>query len=468
VKSAAHTILIVDDEQDMCLALKNILETEGYKTLTAYDGFSAVRIFKKSRPDLVLLDQRIPGQTGLDVLKKIRNLNPDTPVIILTAFGDVNSAVSAMKQGAFHYLTKPFDNEEILIFAEKALKTKELNKEVKLLRRHFHANYRQKPILGKSDSIKKTMGQAGRVAPTDLTVILQGESGSGKELMAYWIHQYSKRRNKPFVAVDCGTLPETLVESELFGYEKGAFTGADRRKPGQFELAEGGTIFLDEITNLNVSTQAKLLRVIQERSVFHLGGKEAIPIDVRIIAASNRILIKSVQDGLFREDLYHRLNEFTLFIPPLRERVEDIQLLADHFLAEANKEFKKNVKGYSKEAIKLLLRYQWPGNVRELKNAVMRAVLLSDRFINPKDIQITTRLTQPINDVLAKNDVSGTTTKSEFLTLKNAKSRAVARVEKDLIEKTLKKTNYNKSKTAKMLQIDRKALYYKMKQYNLS
>lgn len=315
-------------------------------------------------------------------------------------------------------------------------------------------------LIGKSSAMQEIAGQIKKVSLTDFTVFLQGESGTGKEMVARTIHASSLRKERPFITVDCGALPETLIESELFGYEKGAFTGADKPKLGQFELAESGTIFLDEITNLAPETQAKLLRVIQEREIHHLGGKKKISVNVRIITASNLPLEKAVKERRLREDLYHRLNEFNIQLPPLRERAEDILLLSNHFLKEVNKELNKHVRKISSKAVSLLKKYSWPGNVRELRNTIRRAVLLADNIVLPKHLQVSLRKTASLEELDSEK-------KEKPISLKKAKVKTVESVEKKAIQETLFKTGYHRGKTAKILGVGYRTLYNKMKKYSL-
>jgi len=438
-------LLIVDDEPDFCFALGEILKAEGFRIKSVNTGRAAVAEVEKQPPDLVLLDLELPDLKGIEVLEKIKQVDRDLPVIIITGYGKVVSAVDAIKKGAFHYLTKPFDNSELLSLIKKALETQKLSRVVAGLRQQMDLSGQK--IVAESRAMINVFEQVRQIAPTELSVILYGESGTGKEVIARLIHRLSKRYEESFVAIDCGTLPEGLVESELFGYEAGAFTGADRRKLGQFEIASGGTLLLDEITNIKPEVQAKLLRVLQERKIQHLGGKKEIEIDCRILTATNLDLMDSVKSGRLREDLFHRLNEFSLYIPPLRERKEDILPLAQVFLEEGNKELKKNIRGLTKEACRIFLDYSWPGNVRELKNTVKRAVLLADSEIRPEHTQIK----------IAGADTS----------IKKAAKKAKEDIEKKLILQTLQRMKYNRTKTARVLGIDRKALYYKMKYYNL-
>ena len=461
-----ETILIVDDDKDVQFTISNILKHAGYETIIAGDGNRALREIRKRSPDLALLDIRLPGMDGIKILEEMKRIDKDLTIVMVTAYGDIKNVVNAMKLGAYDYITKPFDNEELLLIIKKALQTRYLNKEVEILRRKLGERMAT-GIIGESPQIKQVFKQVEIIATTNMTVIIQGESGTGKELIAHMIHQKSQRRDKPFIPIDCAAMPETLVESELFGYEKGAFTGAGERKEGKFEQASGGTLLLDEITNLSDAVQMKLLRVIQERRLQHLGGKRDISIDVRIIVATNINLSDAARNGKFREDLFHRLNEFQIDLPPLRERKEDFPILAKYFLDEGNNEFNKKIKGFSTEAINSLFNYHWPGNVRELRNIVRKAVLLTNSdYIELSHFSTNTH--KPQNE-------TGTT----FNTLRNEIDlaemfdRGISFEEinqefvKNLIKKTLQHTGGNKKKTAEILKINRRMLYRKMKSLSL-
>ena len=455
-----ENVLVVDDNADLRWNLSNILKEAGFETMAAADGRGALKTLKSRSPNLVILDVKLPEMDGMKILEKMKQIDKDLIVIMLTAYGDVKTAVKAMKLGAFDYITKPFDNEEIVLIIKKAFQTQYLSKEVEALRKRLGEKTAIEEVMGESPQIKQVLNQVNIIAPTNMTVILQGESGTGKELISQMIHQKSKRADKPFIAVDCGAIPETLVESELFGYEKGAFTGADERKEGKFEQANGGNLFLDEIGNLTDAIQMKLLRVIQEKKVQHLGGRKDITIDVRIIVATKTNLSEAMRVGTFRDDLYHRLNEFQINLPPLRERREDIPVLAKYFLEEANHELNRNIKGFSNEVMKFFLGYNWPGNVRELKNLVKRAVLLSDaEQISPSHLSLNNNTAN--NTPVSQNKANLTDALTSFEDASKA-------FERDLIKNALEKAEGNKIKAAKILQINRKALYRKMKSLNLS
>ena len=461
-----ETILIVDDDKDVQFTISNILKHAGYETIIAGDGNRALREIRKRSPDLALLDIRLPGMDGIKILEEMKRIDKDLTIVMVTAYGDIKNVVNAMKLGAYDYITKPFDNEELLLVVKKALQTRYLNKEVEILRRKLGERMAT-GIIGESPQIKQVFKQVEIIATTNMTVIIQGESGTGKELIAHMIHQKSQRRDKPFIPIDCAAMPETLVESELFGYEKGAFTGAGERKEGKFEQASGGTLLLDEITNLSDAVQMKLLRVIQERRLQHLGGKRDISIDVRIIVATNINLSDAARNGKFREDLFHRLNEFQIDLPPLRERKEDFPILAKYFLDEGNNEFNKKIKGFSAEAINSLLNYHWPGNVREMRNIVRKAVLLTDSDC----IELSHFST---NTHKPQNETSTTfNTLCNEIDLAEIFERGISFEEinqefvKNLIKKTLQHTGGNKKKTAEILKINRRMLYRKMKSLSL-
>lgn len=450
-------ILIVDDELDFCRILSGILKEEGYEIFVAHDGKAALKKIEEEKIDLIFLDLRLPDMNGLEALEKAKGMDTNLQAIIFTAYGEIQTAVQAMKLGAFDYLCKPFNNEEIIFLVKRVFQMQNLTQEVQILRAQLE-KAGIKGVVGESKEIKRVLLQIEKVSPTDFSVIIQGESGTGKELFARLIHQNSLRKDKPFIAIDCGALPETLVESELFGHEKGAFTGAQETKPGQFELAEGGTLFLDEIGNLTLSTQVKLLRVLQEREIRRIGGKRTIDINVRIVAATNLMLENAAKKNLFRNDLYQRLNEFPIFLPLLKDRKDDIVFLAKYFLSEANKELNKNVQGFSPQVLSSFLGYSWPGNVRELRNVVKRAGLLTD------DIISLAYLPLEIRGLIVLQDTEVSFSKEES-SLKDARKQTTMELEKRMIEEVLQKTGGNKAKAASILKIDYKTLYNKIKKY---
>jgi two-component system response regulator AtoC len=460
-------ILVVDDNKNMQFILTNILHEKGYEVCCVGNGNKAITEIKNKIPDLVLLDIRLPGKNGIEVLEKLRELDKELLVIMITAYGDVKSAVKAIKLGAYDYVTKPFDNEELLNIIKNALKTKNLSEEIKILKRKLYDQTEIKKVMGDSPQINKVIKQVNLVSPTNISVIIEGKSGTGKEVIANMIHQRSQRNGRPFIAVDCGAIPDTLVESELFGYEKGAFTGAIISRKGEFELADGGTLFLDEISNLPIGAQAKLLRVIQERKLRRVGGTKSIKIDVRIIVATNINLADSVGEGKFRDDLYHRISEFIIILPLLRERKDDIPILAREFLAEANKELGKNIEGFSPEAIMKLLDYEWPGNVRELKHIIKKAVLLSEKDnIKPEILEFdTAQKSSFIQNELSINYIQKIL--YEGCSLSDIISNINQETERKIIKEILVEVKYNKSKAAKILGIDRNTLYSKIRKLNI-
>jgi len=388
-------IVIVDDNKNMQIILQNLLVDEGYDVIPATNGRDGLKAIIEQLPDLVLLDIRLPEMNGIDLLQQITKLEKEILVIMITAYGDIETAVETMKLGAYDYITKPFVNEELKMVIRKALDTSELKQEVKILRQKLEVKKSDDILMGSSPEIMRILKQVELVASTDMSVIIQGKSGTGKEVIAKLIHNKSKRKNKSFIPIDCGAIPDTLVESELFGYQKGAFTGASSAKKGKFEIANGGTLFLDEITNLPTSAQAKILRVIQEKKITKVGSTELVNIDVRIIVATNRDIIRAVKESSFRDDLFHRLNEFTITLPQLKERKNDIPIIAEQFLKEANIELEKKIKGFLPKAMSILESYAWPGNVRELKHVIKKAVLLEETdHITTNSLDLEFGLTQ--------------------------------------------------------------------------
>lgn len=485
-------ILIIDDDRDMCLLLKRFLSRHGYEVSEVYSGKKALEMAEEFKPDLVMCDFRLEDMDGNTVLVKMKEKFPSVPFIIITGYSDIKTAVEVMKLGAYDYVTKPLIPDEILMTIRKAL-----NAPVEPIRqaadngaganpavvvrtvdsrekRQNHSSASEY-IFDNSPVFQTILKQIDLVAPTNYSVIIYGESGSGKEAIAQEIHKRSKRKDKPFVAIDCGALSKELAGSELFGHEKGSFTGALNQKQGSFEIANGGTIFLDEIANLSYDIQVSLLRVVQERKMRRVGGVKDIELDVRIIIASNERLWDAARKGIFREDLYHRFNEFSIDVPPLRERKEDIMLFARHFLQLTNKELQKNVKGFSKEVEMIFHNYVWHGNLREMKNVVKRAVLLTDGdFVDVRtlpfeisnhsklqfDVPAEAAPVQPVAQPVHVHTESARPYHGD-LSLKEASLDA----EYEMILEALKKANYNKSKAARILNIDRKTLYNKMKQY---
>lgn len=449
-------ILIVDDDQDIRLLLDKFFSKKGYTTNTASDGTSAVDILKEEKYDLVLCDFKLPDINGLELIQKIKVINPEAALLVITGYSDVKVAVQAIKLGAYDYVTKPLYPDEILITVEKALASKQKQK------KSSKPKQKKRFIIGDSPQAQQMMKHIKLIAPTDMSVIIQGETGTGKEFVANEIHNNSKRKSSPFVAIDCGALPKDLAGSELFGHVKGAFTGALNDKEGSFESANGGTLFLDEIGNLSYDNQVKLLRVIQERKIKKIGGNKDIPIDVRLIVATNENLADAVKEGTFREDLYHRFNEFKIHLSPLRERKSDIKVFARFFLENANQELGKNVKDFDADVLSRMKDYYWHGNLRELYNVVKRSVLLAQSDMVTLDC-LPEEIKSPV--YFAQKDVADRQEKSESdaANLKSVSKSA----ERDAIISVLEKTGYNKTKAADVLKIDRKTLYNKMKSYNI-
>jgi DNA-binding NtrC family response regulator len=449
----------VDDEPEICWILSRALGELGYEVVTAESVVTAVAAFESQAPEVVMLDLRLPDGDGLEVLRRIRELDEHAPVVMLTGHGTIESAVRAMKLGAFDYLIKPVHLEEVRVVIDKGLETRRLVAEVQTLRAEMRQRASPDDLVGGSAAMDELRRFIAQVAPYDVTILIRGESGTGKELVAHAIHGQSKRRRGPFIPLDCAALPETLVESELFGHERGAFTGATQRRLGRFELAHGGTLFLDEIGNLPLSTQMKLLRVLEDRAITRLGGRGQIPIDVRIVAATHVNFEDALREGRFREDLYHRLNEFTIHVPPLRERAEDLGQLVEHFLGRIGEELGKPVTGVTAEALEALRAYPWPGNVRELRNALKRAAVLAEGPVTLRDLPGEFR-GRP--GALRPAAAGGTPT-----TLKDLVRQVVETAERDLIVRTLERTRWNRAQTARLLGINYKTLYNKLKEYAL-
>ncbi len=482
-------ILIIDDDKDLCFVLKRFLSKHGFEVLEATTGRLALEILDSVEPNLILCDFRLEDMSGSSILKKIKEKLPAVPVIIITGYSNIKTAVEVMKLGAIDYVTKPLLPDEILLTIKKALNAVEekpatveeqqndaqqdpaLKEAEKISLAHAKRLAESSYIFGDSADFKNILNQIDLVAPTNYSVIIYGESGSGKEVIAQEIHKRSRRNNKPFIAIDCGTLSRELAGSELFGHEKGSFTGAIGQKAGSFELANGGTIFLDEIANLPYDVQVSLLRVTQERKMRRVGGTKDIDLDVRIIVASNKKLWDSARTGHFREDLYHRFNEFQINVPPLRERVNDIMVFANHFLVQTNCELGKNVKRFSPEVEDVFKKYIWHGNLRELKNVVKRATLLADSSV----IDIKSIPFELVNFRKLQFENSGDSQPPVKETPAAVSQPPMARepglksvsidAEYEWILETLKKVDFNKSKAAKLLKIDRKTLYNKIKQY---
>lgn len=448
----AKRILVIDDEKNMRWAIKKALVKEGYEIYEASNGKEGLEVFNKVSPHLVLMDLKMPGMDGLEVLRILKEENKEeAPVIMITAHGTMESAVEAMKIGAIDYISKPFDIEELKIVIRKAVGFGELKDEINLLREELES-ITGKPIIGNSPKLQEVLAIVDKVAKTNATVLILGESGTGKELVANAIHYSSLRSNKPFVKINCGAIPENLIESELFGYEKGAFTGATDKKLGKFERADGGTIFLDEVGELDLALQVKLLRALQEKEIERIGGLQSIKIDVRIIAATNKDLQKMVEEGSFREDLYYRLNVIPINIPPLRDRREDIAPLIEYFIKKFTQYTNKGIMDIHEDTKRKLEEYQWKGNIRELENVIERMTILAEDNI------IT-------NKYLPKEILKNEIIESEFLLPQSGIS--IEDLEKNLIIQALERTEFNQTKAAKLLGMSRHTLIYRMEKYNI-
>ena len=453
-----ETILVAEDKESMAEMLRETLESEGYAVISARDGAEGIRLLKDVRIDLVLTDLKLPGKDGISILKASKEDNQLRPVIIMTAFGSVETAVSAMKEGAFDFITKPFDTDHLLMLIKRSLETQRLHTENILLKEEVTSKLGLRRIIGKSQKIVDVAQIVQKVAQTKATVLLTGESGTGKELFARAIHNLSSRNEYPFVPINCAAIPRELLESELFGHEKGAFTSAEAKKPGKFELADKGTIFLDEIGDMDLTVQSKVLRAIEEGEIERVGSIKAIQVDVRIVAASNKDLEKAVEEKKFREDLFYRLNVFPIKIPPLRERREDVPLLVEYFINKYCIEIKTPVKNISKEALDMLMSYYWKGNVRELENAIERAVILCDgETITQEHFVLSTQTSfETADSPLLKDD-----------TLEAVAKKALRRAETQRIVSVLKETKGNKSKAAEILRVSYKTLLTKIKDYGI-
>lgn len=445
-----NSVLVVDDEAKIRRNLCEILRLKGFKSVEASGGAEAVKLFAESRPAAVLLDLTMPGMDGMETLKQLRGIDPIVPVIIVTAHSDIPSAVNAVKLGAYDFLSKPPDFDYLIITLNRAIETLALQR--KVLELDTALNTSLESVLGRSPSMQKVIKQLQRIAASDYAVLIQGETGTGKTYLADVIHSLSKRAGKPFVKVSIGSLQDSVVESELFGYEKGAFTGAERTKKGYFETADGGTLFIDDLDNISGVVQGKLLNIIEEKQVFRVGNPVPIDLNLRIIGATNADLLRCVAEGKFREDLFFRLTEVTLNIPPLRERFEDIAFFASKFFSEACAELDNRISLLSEEVIDRLGQYSWPGNLRQLKNIMKRAALRAlDDKITPKDMEILIGASSEREDLISED--------SPFMTIKDA--------EKIAIQKAITFTKGQKLKAASILQIDYKTLVRKMKDYNI-
>ena len=466
-------ILIIEDEKLIRWSLEKHLTSKGYKVFTTESGEEGIRVFEQHHPEIVFTDNKLPKMQGLEVIQKIKSVEEETAIIFMTAFGSIDTAVKAMKAGAADYVNKPFSFEEIEVILNSITQKLAMTKEVQILRRQQKETITFDHIIGESVVLKEIKQLSKKIARTQTTtILLLGESGTGKDLFARAIHQESGQKEKPFVTINCASLPETLLESELFGYEKGAFTDAKQQKKGLFEIADGGTVFLDEIGEINMSTQIKLLGVLENRTIRRVGGTASIPVDIRIIAATNKDLRKAVEEKVFREDLYYRLKVFQITLPALREHKEDISLISDFFIKNYNHQFKKNITGIHKSTVELLNRYDWPGNIRELRNVIERAVILENTgILQPESL--------PGEIIQLNQVVREESHEPEPVSLPGKNSSAqggieipddgisLAGVEKEMIRQALEKAENNQTKASKLLRISRDTLRYKIKKYRL-
>ena len=449
-------ILIVDDENAARFGMKMALEKDGYKVIESSDGISASEVIKMKKPSLVFLDINMPKVNGIQVLEEINLLENPPMIVIVTAYGSERVAVDAMKKGAYDYIAKPYEIDELRLIAKNAFEKLLLEEENARLRSEIDRLESMGEMLGKSQVMKDVYNKIEKVGPSDVTVLIQGESGSGKELVAKEIHKKSSRKNNSMIVMNCAALPETLIESELFGHEKGAFTGATERRLGKFELADKGTIFLDEIGDMSPNTQSKVLRVLQEQSFERLGGAETLRVDVRLISATHKNLLKEIKEGNFREDLYYRLKVVEILLPPLRNRKEDIIILANKFIQYFSEKHRKNVKSISSEAVKVFTKYYWPGNVRELQNVIESAVVMANAE------------TLVVDDF--PEEIKNANSYSNFdynMPFKDAKKLAVEAFERDFVSRKLEENNGNISKAAEALGIHRQSLQQKIKELNM-
>lgn len=462
-------ILVVDDEPNLRRVLSALLVRDDYDVVMAEDGAQALDILNEHHIDMVLTDLRMPKVDGMELLRRALAIDPEMPVVIITAHGTVDNAVEALKTGAFDYITKPFDQAEVRTIVKKALRTRDLAATEATRAEQDGSDETRYGIIGRSNGIKELYAVLERVSDTPTTVLITGESGTGKELVARALHENSSRRDKPFIKVNCAAIPRDLMESELFGYERGAFTGAVGSKPGRFELASGGSLFLDEIGSIPIEMQVKLLRALQESEFERVGGIKTIRVDVRLVAATNSDLRKEIEAGTFRDDLYYRLNVIPIRLPPLRERIEDIPLLAAHFLQKFNTRLNKNLQGISEEAEAVLMGYPWHGNIRELENVIERAVLFADTSrIEISDIPVEVR--ERFSTPRPRSSVAPPASSDETLSSEGLKERvkaAMTRLERELIQRALDQTSGNVTHAARLLKISRKGLQLKMKELGL-
>ena len=456
-----YRILIADDEDVIRFVLHEALEKEGYEIEEASHGEEAVLKARNISFDLIVLDVKMPRMDGIEALKEIQKIDPGIPVVMITAYGNSKIAMQAVREGAYDYFNKPFDVNEIRIVVKRALEKRRLQNQIDRLESQLLQEYRFDRIIGTSPKIQEVFALINKVVTNDVTVLIGGESGTGKELVAQAVHYHSYRSKKPFVKVSCVAIPETLLESEMFGHERGAFTGAHQTKLGKFELAQAGTLFLDEIGDMPLSLQAKLLRVIQERELERIGGTKTVKVDIRLIASTNRNLAEAVKAQTFREDLYFRINVLPIYLPPLRERVDDIPLLVQHFIKYFNQKIGKNVKRISDEVMKILMDYSWPGNVRELENVIQRAIILSSGDVIAPDL-----LPPNLHGIPPIPDLSHIAEDFSIPMLERIQI-VTDKIEEKMIRAALQKANLRRRETADLLGISRKSLHNKMQKYDL-
>ncbi len=461
-----NRILIADGDHSLVIYMRDLLTRFGYKVCTADTGEKAIHLTRSVEPAVVFLDLHVPGKDGLETLQQVKKLSEDVYVVMMSANGLARAVVTSMKLGAMDFLHKPFDQKELLATVGKQMDRRELIDEARHLREEIRRKTEFKRLFSNSEKMREVQAIVEQVADTDITVLIQGESGTGKELVSRALFQLSTRRNHPFLKVNCAALPEPLLESEMFGYEKGAFTDASNRKPGKFELADGGTIFLDEISEMMPPLQAKLLQVLQDQQFSHLGGKEDIQVDVRVVAATNRNLVESVAEGSFREDLYYRLNVVNIRVAPLRERREEIPVLVEYFLKKYTEEFKKEAPNLSTDLLEIFQQYAWPGNIRELENCIKRIVILNNDQSVCRELRSKCEGQKKLNGREGSLEEWIGQEQTKY-SLKAFSKEAIRRAEREIIGRVLQDTCWNRKETAERLQISYKALLYKIKETGL-